>query len=269
MNLSNSIVGAMVGILLAATATANPLQDRPVSRADAKNARLASVTPVSRPPHMVRYPVQIETRDPAVRPFARAAFQPRARWDFKDGGEVWTRAAMSAISDHGDALLTTVPSDIERWCPAYIDHGPQMRSAFWAGMMSALSKHESTYNPRAVGGPHLWYGLLQIFPDTARRYGCRAQTGEALKDPAANLSCAARIMAVTVPRDNAVAVHNGRWRGVAADWGPMTNQGKIAEMSAWTSTQSYCTPINTVRPIVRPVRPPVAVSTKTVIPPQD
>ena len=71
-----------------------------------------------------------------------------------------------------------------------------MRRAFWVGMMSALSKHESTYNTRAVGGGDLWYGLLQIYPDTARRYGCRARKGEALNNPVENLSCAARIMAV-------------------------------------------------------------------------
>jgi hypothetical protein len=38
--------------------------------------------------------------------------------------------------------------------------------------------------------------LLQIYPDTARRYGCRARTAEALNNPVENLSCAARIMAV-------------------------------------------------------------------------
>ncbi len=262
MNCVKTIVGAMVGVAIATSAAANPLQDRPLSRQDALDARLASVTPVARPPHMLRYPVRVETRAPDLRPVARARFQPRARWDFKEGGRIWTRAAMSAISDHAEALLDSVPRDIDTWCPAYADHGRDMRRAFWAGMMSALSKHESTYNPRAVGGPNLWYGLLQIYPDTARRYGCRARTGEALKDPAENLSCAARIMAVTVPRDNAVAIYDGRWRGVAADWGPMSNRGKIAEMSAWTRAQSYCTPIDSVRPVVRP-RQPVAISTMT------
>ncbi len=103
-----------------------------------------------------------------------------------------------------------------------------------------------------VGGGNLWFGLLQIYPDTARRYGCRARTGDALTDPEDNLSCAARILAVTVPRDRAVAVHDGRWRGVAADWGPMTNRSKIAEMSAWTRQQSYCVPLESIRPRVRP-----------------
>jgi hypothetical protein len=94
--------------------------------------------------------------------------------------------------------------------------------------------------------------LLQIYPDTARRYGCRARTGEALKNPVENLSCAARIMAVTVERDQAVAVCYTRWRGAAADWGPMTKPKKIAEMSAWTSHQTYCQPLENTRPVARP-----------------
>ncbi len=268
MNWIRTIVGAMAAVALTTHVAANPLKDRPISRQDALHARLASVAPQPRPPHMLRYPVQLETRKPDVRPVARTRFQPRARWDFKDGGRIWTRAAMSAISDHAGALLENVPRDIDVWCPAYADHGPEMRRAFWVGMMSALSKHESTYNPRAVGGPNLWYGLLQIYPDTARRYGCRARTGEALKDPAENLSCAARIMAVTVTRDNAVAVYDGRWRGVAADWGPMSNRRKISEMSAWTRVQSYCTPIDNIRPIARPSQP-AAISTMTATPQPD
>lgn len=230
--------------------------------------QVASVRPVARPDHMVRYPVTIETRTPDVRPVARDSFQPRARWDSKPGGRVWTRAAMAAIAAHGAPLVSVVPRDIAVWCPGYAAASPDRRRAFWAGMMSALSKHESTYDPRAIGGGDLWYGLLQIYPDTARRYGCRAQTGEALKNPAENLSCAARIMAVTVARDRAVALHDGRWRGVAADWGPMTSSAKISEMAGWTRRQSYCVPVEAVRPVARPNLPAV-VSTMSVRPRPD
>ena len=215
--------------------------------------------------------ISVETQTqtaPVLRPVARTRFLPRARWDFKSGGYLWTRAAMSAIATHADVLTSIVPRDIDIWCPGYAARSEEARRAFWVGMMSALSKHESTYNPRAVGGGNQWYGLLQIYPDTARRYGCYAQTGEALKNPANNLSCAARIMAVTVERDQAVALHDGRWRGVAADWGPMTNRAKISEMAAWTSAQSYCTAPGSLRPVVRP-RLADAVSTMTVTPLQD
>lgn len=207
------------------------------------------------------------TEPPVLRPVARTNYLPRARWDFQDGAHLWTRVALSAVATHANVLTSVVPRDVDTWCPGYETASEEERRAFWVGMMSALSKHESTYNPRAVGGGNRWYGLLQIYPDTARRYGCYAQTGEALKNPASNLSCAARIMAVTVARDQAVALHDGRWRGVAADWGPMTSQSKRNEMSAWTRAQTYCNLPGSLRPVAR-VRPD-AISTLTVRPPQD
>ena len=247
-----------MALMIAGSALANPVI-RPLSRDDIATARvaeaqvvLAAYSPTARPPHMIRYPVEANLTAPTMRPLARNSFLPRTRWDFKDGSQIWTRAAMVSVGAYGDGLDSIVPRDIDTWCPAYAQNSPTLQRAFWVGMMSALAKHESTYRPTAVGGPDLWYGLLQIYPDTARRYGCRARTGEALKNPVENLSCAARIMAVTVARDQAVAVRDSRWRGVAADWGPMTKPSKIAEMAAWTRKQTYCTPVDFTRPVARP-----------------
>ena len=202
---------------------------------------------------MVRYPVLVQTGAGTTRPQARDPFLPRTRWDKRADHPLWTRAAMSAVATATD-LDSIVPRDIAAWCPAYAQNPPAQRRAFWVGMMSALARYESTLNPRAVGGGASWYGLLQISPATARGYGCRATSGEALLDPLANLSCAARIMGVTVARDRAVALFDGRWRGVAADWGPMSHPAKIAEMAEWTRAQSYCQPTQTLRPVARPVR---------------
>ncbi len=116
--------------------------------------------------------------------------------------------------------------------------------------MSTLAKYESTYKPRAVGGGGKWYGLLQILPATARGYKCNVGTGEALKNGAANLSCAVRIMAVTVPRDGVIYGRGGR--GVAADWGPMRSASKRADMAGWLRRQTYCRPLANVRPQARP-----------------
>ena len=258
MAFARSILGGICAALMATSAFAEDAI-RPFSRDDAVAAqqrvagdRLAAFRAVARPDHMIRYPAFVETREPDVRPLARNSFLPATRWSFQPNSAVWTRAAMSAIQGHGEGLDSLEPRDIDRWCPAYADNSPELRTAFWVGMMSALAKHESTYNPNAVGGPNLWYGLLQIYPDTAQRYGCRARTGEELKDPVDNLSCAARIMNVTVARDNAIAVHDGRWRGVAADWGPMSNRRKIPEMASWTARQSYCVARDTIRPQMRP-----------------
>ena len=256
---------------------------RPLSRFDTVTARaelaisrveetrvaareaMAAIQPLSRPLYMVRYPVII-SQNPTVRPEIRTNYIPDARWDFRDDSESWTLASLAALKSHGSRLEETVPRDIENWCPGYANNPPHLRRAFWVGMISALVKHESTYRPEAVGGGDLWYGLTQIYPDTAQRYGCQATTGQELKDPEDNLSCAIRIMNVTVPRDNAIAIRDSRWRGVAADWGPMSNPSKISEMSAWTRSQEYCqanpTLGNSIRPEARP-RPQAILSTMT------
>lgn len=266
VNLKRVILGGILAAGLGTMAYADgPQTDtRPLSRADAAaqhaeaaRVALAAFKPPVRPAHMLRYPAVIRD-NPSLRPRARSAYIPDAWWDFRPDSASWTRAALSALSTHGSQLQDTVPRDIATWSPAYEANPPHLRRAFWVGMMSALAKHESTYRPTAVGGPDLWYGLLHIYPDTARRYGCRATTGEALKDPEDNLSCAVRIMNVTVPRDSAIALRDSRWRGVAADWGPMTQRRKIAEMAAWTRAQDYCRPSLSVAMSLRPQSRPVS-----------
>ena len=102
--------------------------------------------------------------------------------------------------------------------------------------MSALAKHESTYNPGARGGGGKWLGLMQIAPATWRHYGC---SGEMLNG-ADNMACAVRIMTAQVGRDNAVAGGSGAWRGVARDWAPLRSASKRADIASWTRSQSYC-----------------------------
>jgi len=168
---------------------------------------------------------------------------PAARWDHVPQGKDWTREVLSNLIDGGQgrALIETVPADIGQWCPSYSEpvdfDGDIKRAAFWIGLMSAMAKHESTYNPQAVGGGGRWFGLLQISPETAKAYDCAATTGAALQNGPANLRCAVRIMAQTVPRDGVV---DAGGRGVAADWGPFHSAAKRADMMAWTSAQDYC-----------------------------
>lgn len=185
------------------------------------------------------------------KPPAREGNLPRTRWENRPEAQLWTRASISALKEHGASLPQTVPRDIANWCPAYIGAPEAQRRAFWVGLLSTLAKHESTYRPRAVGGGGKWFGLLQISPGTARSYKCRARSGAALKDGVANLSCAIRIMAVTVPRDGVVSKG---MRGVAADWGPFHSRVKRNDMIQWMRRQSYCKPMNAVRPRTRPVQ---------------
>lgn len=226
---------------MAVPLSADPLQIRPLSRATAMDQMIEASVAVPEP--------QVFER---LRPIARKEIFPRMRWDHRREHALWTRSALDAVEGHGASLISVVPQDIADWCPAYPENGPEKRAAFWVGFMSALSKHESTFKPQAVGGGGKWYGLLQILPATARGYGCRAASGEALKSGPANLSCAARIMATTVKRDGVIHARHPRWSGIAADWGPMRSPSKRADMATWLKRQSYCKPLQTLRPKARP-----------------
>ncbi|RVT85632.1 lytic transglycosylase [Rhodobacteraceae bacterium CCMM004] len=160
---------------------------------------------------------------------------PVMRWDFHPEAPVWTQATLDALGSHGAVLPAMQPADVQAWCPGYADGTPEERSMFWAGLLSALAKHESTWNPAAVGGGGRWFGLVQIDPRTARGYGCAARTGQALKDGAANLRCAVRIAAAQVSKRGTVG------RGML-DWGPFHSASKRSEMQAWTRAQPYCRP---------------------------
>jgi hypothetical protein len=186
------------------------------------------------------------------RPVLRDDDLPRARWERRRDGPLWTRVAMSAVQTHGRSLIETVPRDIAEWCPAYPHQDEEGRAKFWTAFLSTLSRYESTFNPAAVGGGGLWFGLLQIYPQTADFRKCRVRSGEGLKHGPSNLNCAVRIMSVTVPRDEAISVKENRWKGVAADWGPIRNDWMRRDMQRYTKRQTYCRPLEHVRPKARP-----------------
>ncbi|CAM3083150.1 lytic transglycosylase domain-containing protein [Paracoccus nototheniae] len=161
---------------------------------------------------------------------------PPMRWGERSGSEEWTRATLDALDREGVTIMSRVPHDINEYCPNYRALTQTGRKAFWAGLLSSVARHESTFNPQAAGGGGRWIGLMQIAPATWRHYGC---TGN-IRDGADNMACSVKIMSHQVGRDNAVARAEGGWRGVARDWAPMRSAKKRADIAAWTSSQSYC-----------------------------
>ena len=160
------------------------------------------------------------------------------RWDHRSEAANWTLEAYQAVADNDAALADLVPKDIAQWCPGYERASVSERRAFWVGLMSAVAKHESTWNPAASGGGGRYIGLMQISPRTAAQHGCEAKTAGALKDGGENLSCAVEIFSGAVAKDGLVA-GNGR-SGIGRDWGPFRKSDKRAEMAAWTAKQPYC-----------------------------
>lgn len=164
------------------------------------------------------------------------ASAPPMRWGERQGADDWTRATLAALDREGVTIMSRVPADVQTYCPQYASLDGTGRRAFWAGLLSAVAKHESTYNPQAAGGGGRWLGLMQIAPATWRHYGCDGN----IRNGADNMSCAVRIMSRQVGRDNAVAHDGSGWRGVARDWAPMRSAAKRADIAAWTSSQDYC-----------------------------
>jgi hypothetical protein len=169
---------------------------------------------------------------------SQTATLPVMRWDHRPEADQWTAATLNAVARYDAVLADDVPADIGTWCPGYAKASIEERRIFWAGLLSALAKHESTWNPKASGGGGKWIGLTQIAPATARGHGCEATTVSELKDGAENLECAVQIAADKVAEDGLVA-GNGN-RGLGRDWAPFRADSKMADMAAWTRAQSYC-----------------------------
>ena len=139
---------------------------------------------------------------------------------------------------NGIVLATRVPADIETWCPGYATASLQDRRAFWAGLLSAVAKYESSWNPRSAGGGGRYIGLMQISPKSASNYRCEATSAAALKNGGANLECAVKILAYQVGRDGLVAGKGNR--GIGRDWMPLRKSSQRADMAKWTRKQAYC-----------------------------
>lgn len=163
---------------------------------------------------------------------------PAMRWDHRPEAALWTTRTLAAVARHDDVLASGVPADIDAWCPGYADGTLAQRRAFWAGMLSAIARYESSWNPRASGGGGRYIGVMQISPRTAANYACAAQSSGALKDGAANLECAVEIVSRNVARDKVVAGKGNR--GLGRDWMPLRTAGKRFEISTWTRQQAYC-----------------------------
>jgi Transglycosylase SLT domain len=163
---------------------------------------------------------------------------PAMGWDGRPEAAEWTTSTLAAVAQYDSVLAGVVPGDIKAWCPGYAKADLTERRAFWVGLLSALAKPESSWNPRAAGGGGRYIGLTQISPKTAQANGCEATSVAGLKDGAANLRCAVRIMARQVGQDGVVA-GNGR-QGLGRDWGPFGKASLRGQMAGWTMQQSYC-----------------------------
>ncbi len=162
------------------------------------------------------------------------------RWDHRPEAPLWNAAKFDALDNEGQALVASVPRDIDTFCPGYKAADETGRKAFWTAFFSGLAGYESTWRPEAAGAGGRYRGLLQIWPTSARFYGCDLSHPKGLYDGPTNLRCAARIAAQAVERDGVVAGAPGRWGGVARDWPPLRNARKRADIASFTRALPVC-----------------------------
>jgi len=154
---------------------------------------------------------------------------PALSWDHLPEAPVWRQATKTALKTEGAALLAAEPRDVARYCPLYPQADEAARAAFWTGLIAAVAKYESSWNPRAMGPGRRYHGLMQIAPATARGAGCDAGK---LLDGAENLGCAVRIAARRASAPEVAAVMR--------DWGPMQKRDIQRTIAAHLSAQPYC-----------------------------
>lgn len=172
----------------------------------------------------------------------------------KDGS--WTRLAERAVSAAALARLT--PTDIGFFCPRYPVLANQERQKFWVGLLSAMAKPESNFQPQRYyrekfvdrrGEPVISRGLLQISIESAnqKRYSCAIPYPAKLHDPATNLHCGAKILARWVSADGVIA-HSSKSQPTASlhlgggrYWSVLrANKGHLPQIAAFTRQLPFC-----------------------------
>ena len=130
-------------------------------------------------------------------------------------------------------------------------------------LLKALIAIESDFNPRAVS-PKGAVGLMQLMPETAQRFGMKAQSNQTLEqgltDPRANLNAGAHYLAWLLKRfggktELALAAYN-------AGEGAVRRAGH--QVPNYRETQSY---VHKVMRLHQDLRPPLAVREQRAAPP--
>ena len=188
-----------------------------------------------------------------------------ADWDGQLDGATWTALALEALVDIGDPLVSAEPSDIAEFCPRYADLDADGRRAFWVGVLSAMSRFESNFDPEASfdepahcpteacrismttadGRPVVSRGLLQLSQESANGYrGCPVPPADELRlhEPGLNLRCSVAIMSRWVPADGVISADDGGWRGGARYWSVLrpNDRRTLAQIQAFTRTSALC-----------------------------
>lgn len=159
-------------------------------------------------------------------------------WTGYGNYKAWNQYTYNAI---GGGLTGALPNDIKTFCPNYKNLNSDARKMFWIGLVSAISKYESNFNPSVsykeamsdtYESPVVSRGLLQISYGSSKNYGCGAGSPKALHDSGLNLRCGVKIISHWIKKDDVISSHGGGWKGAARYWAVLrTKKGSIASLT--------------------------------------
>ena len=192
--------------------------------------------------------------DTALRTAVAPVAQPDpiwADWDHHPQGQIWTSLTHDALMADSTALLSTIPGDIETFCPNYEKLDTENRVRFWIALISSLARLESGHDPDTSyvesfkdqhGNFVVSRGLLQISIESGRGYNCEIPDAQSLHQAEVNLTCGVKIMNRWVGERDLVlrARENGKWRGAARYWSPFRSATKTQIIADKTRALSFC-----------------------------
>jgi hypothetical protein len=180
-----------------------------------------------------------------------AAAQDYAAWAKKNSDGTWTAATEAAVAS--SQLTTAVPTDIQKFCPAYLTRSADDRKIFWVGLLSIVARPESNFKPEtkytenfadAQGNKVVSRGLLQISIESAnqKKYSCGIKKAEDLHDPAINLECGVKILDAWIKTDNVIATYGtGAAQGGGKYWSTLREKNKhLPELTKFTKSLKVC-----------------------------
>ena len=173
-----------------------------------------------------------------------------ALWSEANQDGSWTQMAQQAVA--ATTLAGQNPKDIDKFCPKYSKLNKTFKNKFWVGLLSAMAKYESNFNPQTkytekfkdkTGKKVISRGLLQISIESAnqKRYDCKIKAAKDLHGPATNLLCGAKILSSWVESDGVVAYHKAKNKGGARYWSVLrTSNPALKKISTMTRGLNFC-----------------------------
>ena len=208
-------------------------------------------------------PAAIAQLDDSAAPPERARPAVDADWDAEPDAAAWTELTGRAIDEVGGALIAAEPRDVAQFCPGYASLDADGRRAFWIGLISAMARLESDFDPSVAfderahcsypgcegdfttqdGRAVVSRGLLQLSQESANAYrNCSVPPERELElhEPGLNLRCAVVILARWVEGDGQIGDSERPYRGGARYWSVLRRPANLEAIRRFTASTSIC-----------------------------